>query len=125
MNPPHTKPTAYTDITRPPYHTIMSMSPLTPRTSERSPAAGSPPTAPGPYAAATIVCFCTMLHRRHRSGPTRTSTLAIAPSLALVQTPVFAPQRNHGTSNRRVKDGPPRRGTVVRRVIVLMPLMGV
>src|SRR5437867_4383889 len=48
---------------------------------------------------------------RRRSGPTRTSTLAIAPSLAPVQTPVFAPQRNHATSNRRMKDGPPRRGT--------------
>src|SRR5271163_2836306 len=31
-----------------------------------------------------------MLHRRRRSGPASTSTLAIAPSLAPVQTPVFA-----------------------------------
>src|ERR1700730_7964691 len=54
-----------------------------------------------------------MLHRRRRSGPTNTSTLAIAPSLAPVQTPVFAPQRNHARSNRRVKDGLRRRGTVL------------
>src|SRR5277367_4154487 len=31
-----------------------------------------------------------MLHRQRRSGPASTSTLAIAPSLAPVQTPVFA-----------------------------------
>src|SRR5271170_397209 len=31
-----------------------------------------------------------MLHRRRRSGPASTSTLDIAPSLAPVQTPVFA-----------------------------------
>src|SRR4029453_13090899 len=41
--------------------------------------------------AATIACLCSMLHRRRRSGPTNTSTLAIASSLALVQTLVFAP----------------------------------
>src|SRR5262249_46217916 len=48
-------------------------------------------TAPGLNAAATIACFCSTLHRRRRSGPANTSTLAIAPSLAPVQTPVFAP----------------------------------
>ncbi len=42
-------------------------------------------TAPDLNAAATIACFCSTLHRRRRAGPTSTSTLAIAPSLAPVQ----------------------------------------
>ena len=41
------------------------------------------------------------------AGPARTSTFAIAPSLAVVQTPVFVPLRNQATSNRTMKGGLP------------------
>src|SRR5260370_25772888 len=48
-------------------------------------------TAPGARLSATIARFCSALHRRRRSEPVMTSTLAIAPSLAPVQTPLLAP----------------------------------
>src|SRR5262249_159283 len=45
-----------------------------------SPCRPTPRTpAPGANAAATIACFCSLLHRRRRSGPASTSTLATAP----------------------------------------------
>ncbi len=46
---------------------------------------------------------------RDRSAPLR---LPSHPSLAPVQTPVFAPQCHHATSDRLTKDGLPRRGTI-------------
>src|SRR6201997_2196801 len=48
-------------------------------------------TAPGARLSATIARFCSALHRRRRSGPVMTSNLAIAPSLAPVQTLLLAP----------------------------------
>src|SRR5712671_4981664 len=39
-----------------------------------------------------IAYFCSRLHRRRRSEPAGTSALAIAPSPAPVQIPVFAPR---------------------------------
>src|SRR5207244_6695371 len=41
----------------------------------------------------------------------------IAPSLAPVQTPVFAPLRNHAISNRRAKGGLRRTGTLNHRLV--------
>src|SRR6266404_7097869 len=57
-------------------------------------------TAPGARLAATIACFCSALHRRRRSGPVMTSTLAIAPSLAPMQTPLLAPVLTSPTHRR-------------------------
>jgi hypothetical protein len=71
----------------------------------RRPVAPRRTTAPGPNAAATIACFCSP--PPDVAGPARTSTLAIAPSLAVVQTPVFTPLRNQATSNRTMKGGLP------------------
>src|SRR6266851_8762299 len=48
-------------------------------------------TAPGARLSATIDRFCSSDQRRRRSAPVITSTRAIAPSLALVQAPSFAP----------------------------------
>jgi len=49
--------------------------------------------APGANASATIDRFSSALHRRRRSGPDRTSTRLMAPSLASVQTTVLAPMQ--------------------------------
>src|SRR5947208_11815258 len=48
-------------------------------------------TARGARLSVTIARFCSALHRRRRSGPVMTSTPAIAPSLAPVQTLLLAP----------------------------------
>src|SRR5881392_1918560 len=45
--------------------------------------------APGAKASATIDRFCSVLHRRRRSGPDKTSTRLIALSLAPVQITVL------------------------------------
>src|SRR4029077_4629354 len=81
-----------------------------------------PPPAPALNPPATIACFCSTRHRRRRSGPANTSTLAIALSLAPVQTPVFAPLRNHATSDRQMKGDLRRRGTLDRLWPRLQPL---
>src|SRR6202035_5089164 len=52
--------------------------------------ATSETTAPGTKLSATIARFCSSLQRRRRSMPLITSTRAIAPSLAPVQTLSFA-----------------------------------
>jgi hypothetical protein len=57
-------------------------------------------TAPGAKLSATIARFCAALHRRRRSGPVMTSNLAIAPSLAPVQTPLLAPVLTSPTHRR-------------------------
>jgi hypothetical protein len=53
-------------------------------------ALGRDPIAPGANAAATSARFCSSLQRRRRSGPLMSWYLAIAPSLALLQTSVLA-----------------------------------
>jgi hypothetical protein len=53
-----------------------------------------------------------MLHRRRRSGPANTSTLAIAPSLASVQTPVSAPAPTSPISSQTARRSSPEGYTV-------------
>src|SRR5205809_8134052 len=57
-------------------------------------------TAPGARLSATIARFCSALHRRRRSAPVMTSNLAIAPSLAPVQTLLLAPVLTNPTRLR-------------------------
>src|ERR1700757_2537083 len=47
-------------------------------------------TTPGARLSATIARFCSALQRRRRSGPVMISTLAIAPPLTPVLTPLLA-----------------------------------
>jgi hypothetical protein len=66
-------------------------------------------TAPEARLSATIARFCSALRRRRRSGPVMTSTLAIAPSVAPVQTRLLAPVLTSPTrrryATRRSPDG--------------------
>src|SRR5207237_1950234 len=64
--------------------------------------------APGAKASATIDCFCSVLHRRRRSGPDNTSTRLIPPSLAPVQITVLAPpltKTDHPSARKAVANG--------------------
>src|SRR5947208_11732369 len=70
-------------------------------------------TARGARLSATIDRFCSALHRRRRSGPVMTSTLAIAPSLAPVQTLLLAPVLPARPASA-TQDGLHRTGTVPR-----------
>src|SRR6202035_3329002 len=72
--------------------------------------ATSETTAPGTKLSATIARFCSSLQRRRRSMPLITSTRAIAPSLAPVQTLSFALVLSPPASIPQ--GGPHRTGTV-------------
>src|SRR5438477_4837663 len=64
--------------------------------------------APGAKASATIDCFCSVLHRRRRSGPDNTSTRLIPPSLAPVQITVLAPlltKTDHPSARKAAANG--------------------
>ena len=67
------------------------------------PPGASVTTAPGARLSVTIARFCSALHRRRRSGPVMTSNLAIAPSLAPVQTPLLAPVLTNPTRLRNAR----------------------
>src|ERR1700722_5845576 len=67
-------------------------------------------TAPGAKLSATIARFCSSFQRRRRSTPVITSTLAIVPSLAPVQTLSFALVLNPPPISPQ--GGPHRTGTL-------------
>src|ERR1700720_2712695 len=75
--------------------------------------ATSETTAPGTKLSATIARFCSSLQRRRRSMPLITSTRAIAPSLAPVQTLSFALVLSPPASIPQ--GGPHRTGTILVR----------
>src|SRR5580704_10806599 len=75
--------------------------------------ATSETTAPGTKLSATIARFCSSLQRRRRSIPLITSTRAMAPSLAPVQTLSFALVLSPPASIPQ--GGPHRTGTALAR----------
>jgi len=62
--------------------------------------------APGAKASATIDRFCSVLHRRRRSGPDKISTRLIALSLAPVQITVLHRCQKKNGSPERAQGGP-------------------
>ena len=80
---------------------------------------------PGAKASATIVCFCSRLQARRRSGPVITSTFAIAPSLAPLQITSLAPVLSRYPTRARYRAvcGPHR--TSLGRALAPWPSVGV